>query len=265
MNPVTKVDVQVLQTFWTWINLPNTHVVCSIIRTSTLLENTWASFWRRNCASPKWLLLSRLHHHSCPWKTFSSILCNIMSSKVIIQERYIDDAAESYWIRFETFNQLYTITFNLCKKVSSFFNEFVTIRKLWIQKYYKTEYLIWSLAILQILDVTGQIKFWRQTLLYGNQTKIVFLELLLYNFTWTQTQPTKNFDVKRLWTELNDLRCQGRSYCGEVRKNCVLHSHFHHFYGRLSSLLWTGRSDLLGTTEVERTVQARATHRLNPP
>ena len=166
-----------------------------------------------------------------------------------------------YWIRFETFNQLYTITFNLCKKVSSFFNEFVTIRKLSIQKYYKTEYLIWSLAILQILDVTGQIKFWRQTLLYGNQTKIVFLELLLYNFTWTQTQPTKNFDVKRLWTELNDLRCQGRSYCGEVRKNCVL---LYHFHGR-SWGLWTGRSDLLGTTEVERTVQARATHRLNPP
>ena len=175
MNPITKVDLKVL------LNLIP-HVVCSKIRISTFLENTWASFWGRNSASPKWLLLSRLHHHSCPWKTFSFILCNIMSSKEIIQERYIDDAAERwqvYWIKYGTFNKLYTIAFNLCKQVSSCFNELVTIRKPPIQKILEIWVLIWSLAILQILDVTGQIKLSMQTVLYGNQIKSMFLELFL--------------------------------------------------------------------------------------
>ena len=177
--------------------------MCSKIRTSTFLENTWASFWGRNCASPKWLLLSRLHHHSCPWKTFSSILCNILSSKVIIEERYIDDAAERwhfYWIKYETFNKLYTIAFNLCKQVSSFFNEIVTIRKPPIQKILENWVLIRSIFTnLGYHWMLDRLSYQGRLCCMATRQKLCFLSFSL----------NSNSSHKKLWCERIVDRAEG--------------------------------------------------------
>ena len=76
----------------------------------------------------------------------------------------------------------------------------------------------------------------------ATRQKLCFLSFYFAISLELKLIPQKNYDVKGLWTEQNDLRCQGSYYCGEVRKNCVLQHHFYHFYGLLPGL-WTGQSD----------------------